>query len=93
MKPRPPSGVYIISVVLNRGWCAGNRGSTEWIRIGDYLNYFHKEFVISETGNIEKDVVIMRFLPKNGIVYHLNLNLHYNNGFNHPQRGFSRIEF
>ena len=69
IKPRPAPGIHIISVVLNRGWCAGDRDSTEWLRIGDYVNVFRKEIQISETGDIEKDVVIMKFLPKDGIKY------------------------
>ena len=79
IKPRPAPGIYIISAVLNRGWCAGDKDSTEWLRIGDYVNVFRKEIQISETGDIEKDVVIMQFLPKDGIKYNeLNLaNIYY----------------
>ena len=65
--PRPLPGIYIISAVLNRGWCPVSPGSTEWIRIGDYVNYFWKEIEISETGNIEKDVIIATFVPEDGI--------------------------
>lgn len=67
IKPRPVPGIYVISAVLNRGWCAGKRGGTEWIRIGDYYNDASAEFEITENGNIEKDVVIRIFDPKDGI--------------------------
>ena len=67
IKPRPKPAIYVISAVLNRGWCARNRGRTEWIRIGDYFNNFMTEIEISESGNIEKDVVIVKFDSKNGI--------------------------
>ena len=59
IKPRPKPGSYILSVVLNRGWCS--EGSSEWIRDGDLFLNEGQKLEIGAAGSVYKDVSITRY--------------------------------
>ena len=70
--PDATPGKYIISAVVNLGWCKANDGD-DWIRMNDLYNDKIHDFEIKNQTNVEKIIKVTRFEPeqaKTGIFLH-----------------------
>ena len=61
IKPRPAPGSYILSVILNQGWCS--EGSSELIREGDLFINEGQKLEIGLAGDVYRDVKIIKYYP------------------------------
>ena len=66
IKPRPKPGSYVLSVILNRGWCSD--GSSELIRDGDLFISEGRKLEIGLGGDITKDVNITKYYPPGKLI-------------------------
>ena len=60
------AGRYIVSAVLNNGWCKGSAGnSSDWLRSGDYYNAEVNEYVLKTTDVfVTKDMTLTQVQQK-----------------------------
>ena len=61
--PDATAGRYIISAVVNLGWCKTVDGK-EWIRIGDLYNDKVHDFEIKNKTDIGKNIKVTQFEPE-----------------------------
>lgn len=75
MMPRTKPGTYIISAILNMGWCRSNSLETsKLVHIGDYHTTSNEGFVIdSQTSEVEKTLFVEPITPEE-----IGINLHGN---------------
>ena len=66
IKPRPKPGRYVLSVVLNQGWCS--EGSSELIREGDLFINEGQELEIGLAGDVYKEVKVTKYYPPGEIL-------------------------
>ncbi len=67
VKPRPKPNRYLISAVLNRGWCFNKNKTKTWIKNGDFFNDVEHSFEVERSGDIYKDIKIRKFTKKEDI--------------------------
>ena len=64
VKPRPKPNRYLISAVLNRGWCFNKNKTKTWIKNGDFFNDVEHSFEVMKSGDIYKDIQVIKFTTK-----------------------------
>ena len=64
VKPRPKPNRYLISAALNRGWCFDKNKTNTWIKDGDFFNDVEHSFEVMKSGDIYKDIKIIKFTKK-----------------------------
>ena len=64
MKPRPKPGRYLISAVLNQGWCSDGSESSQWIKEGDYFNDVESSFELGKSGDKDSQIIEVKKFVK-----------------------------
>ena len=77
--PVATPGKYIISAVVNNGWCKIDGNLKDWIRPGDFYNTKVHDFEIKQdTLFVGKNIKVTKFepeIPKPGKNYKLKVNM------------------
>ena len=66
LKPRPKPGRYLISAVLNQGWCSDGSESSQWIKEGDYFNDVESSFELGKSRGIDRQIIEVKKFLKEG---------------------------